>query len=105
MDGLFVFLSSVLGAPEDQIKLILCLLTAYPLSTIYTRLPKNNPQMKYVYNIAVSMFFLVPILRLYWGTVHLLVSSGFTYFVAKSMKSQNMPWIVFAFVMAHLLVK
>ncbi|CAE6497350.1 unnamed protein product [Rhizoctonia solani] len=104
MDGLFVSISSVLGAPADQIKLIFCLLVAYPLSTIYIRLPKDNPQIKYVYNVAVSMFFLIPILRLYWGTVHLLVSSGFTYFVAKNIKSQNMPWIVFAFVMAHLLV-
>ncbi|KAG8691577.1 lysophospholipid acyltransferase [Ceratobasidium sp. 423] len=104
MDGLFVSISSILGAPADQIKLIFCLLVAYPLSTIYVRLPKNNPQIKYVYNIAVSMFFLVPILRLYWGTVHVLVSSGFTYIAAKSVKSQSMPWIVFAFVMAHLLV-
>ncbi|CUA70341.1 lysophospholipid acyltransferase [Rhizoctonia solani] len=104
MDGLFVSISSVLGAPADQIKLIFCLLIAYPLSTIYVRLPKNKPQIKYVYNIVISMFFLVSILRLYWGTVHLLVSSGFTYFVAKSVKSQNMPWIVFAFVMAHLLI-
>ncbi|CAE7187411.1 unnamed protein product [Rhizoctonia solani] len=104
MDGLFVSISSVLGAPADQIKLIFCLLVAYPLSTIYVRLPKNNLQIKYVYNITVSMFFLIPILRLYWGTVHLLASSGFTYFAAKTIKSQNMPWIVFAFVMAHLLV-
>ncbi|CAE6405140.1 unnamed protein product [Rhizoctonia solani] len=104
MDGLFVSISSVLGAPADQIKLIFCLLAAYPLSTIYVRLPKNNPQIKYAYNIAISMFFLVAILRLYWGTVHLLVSSGFTYFTAKRVKSKNMPWIVFMFVMAHLLV-
>ncbi|KAH7343969.1 MBOAT, membrane-bound O-acyltransferase family-domain-containing protein [Rhizoctonia solani] len=104
MDGIFVFISSILGAPADQIKLICCLLFAYPLSTIYVRLPKNNPQIKYVYNVAISMFFLLPILRLYWGTVHLLVSSGFTYFTAKRVKSQNMPWIVFAFVMGHLLV-
>ncbi|KAF8681605.1 membrane-bound acyltransferase family [Rhizoctonia solani] len=104
MDGLFVSISSVLGAPADQIKLIFCLLVAYPLSTIYVRLPKDKPHIKYVYNIAVSMFFLVPILRLYWGTAHLLLSSTFTYFAAKRIKSQNMPWVVFAFVMAHLLV-
>ncbi|KAF8607705.1 MBOAT-domain-containing protein, partial [Ceratobasidium sp. AG-I] len=104
MNALFDSLSSALGAPPDQIRLIFCLLVAYPLSSVYVKLPKNQPGVKHVFNIGVSLFFLIPILRLYWGTVHVLVSAMFTYVVAARLRSPHMPWIVFGFVMSHLLV-
>ncbi|KAG8713659.1 lysophospholipid acyltransferase [Ceratobasidium sp. 394] len=105
MDALFISLSSILGAPADQIKLIFCLLVAYPLSSIYTKIPKSQHQLKHGFNVGVALFFLVPLLRLYWGTVHLLVSTVFTYVVAARVRSDHMPWIVFGFVMSHLLIK
>ncbi|QRV87504.1 endoplasmic reticulum membrane protein [Ceratobasidium sp. AG-Ba] len=104
MDALFTSLSSVLGAPPDQIKLIFCFLVAYPLSSIYVKIPKNQPQIKHAFNIGASLFFLIPLLRLYWGTVHVLVSTMFTYIVAARVQSERMPWIVFGFVMSHLLI-
>ncbi|OJA12673.1 hypothetical protein AZE42_10144 [Rhizopogon vesiculosus] len=104
MDALFVPLASAVGASVDQIKLISCLLIAYPLGSLFIRIPSSQPNLKHCFNLLVSVFFFIPVLNLSWGFVQLLGSVLGTYFIAANVKSPNMPWIVFTFVMGHLTI-
>jgi lysophospholipid acyltransferase len=112
MDVVFQPLADSLGASVDQIKacmrqilgcsrltrlqLISCLLLSYPLGSLFVRIPPGQPALKHIFNIAVTLFYLLPMLNLYGGTLQLLGSTLATYFVAKTNTSKNMPWIVFA---------
>ncbi|KAF8897151.1 MBOAT, membrane-bound O-acyltransferase family-domain-containing protein [Infundibulicybe gibba] len=104
MDALFLPLADALGASVDQIKLISCLLIAYPLGSVFVRIPSNQPALKHLFNIAVSLFFFFPVLKIYSAFFQLLASIVGTYFIAKFNRSPNMPWIVFVFVMGHLTI-
>ncbi|KAI9572388.1 MBOAT, membrane-bound O-acyltransferase family-domain-containing protein [Boletus coccyginus] len=104
MDALFSSLASALGASVDQIKLIWCLLIAYPLGSLFIRIPSSQPSLKHAFNIFISIFFFIPVLNLQWGFLQLLGSALGTYFIAGNFRGSNMPWIVFAFVMGHLTI-
>ncbi|TFK96340.1 MBOAT, membrane-bound O-acyltransferase family-domain-containing protein [Pterulicium gracile] len=104
MDALFVPIANIAGASVDQIKLISCLLVAYPLGSVFIRIPASQPGVKHLFSIAVSFFLLVPVLHLYSGFLQLLGSVLATYVLAATCKGPNMPWIVFAVVMGHLTI-
>ncbi|KAF8632427.1 hypothetical protein AX17_004868 [Amanita inopinata Kibby_2008] len=104
MDALFAPLASALGASVDQIKLIFCLLVAYPLGSVFIRVPSSQPALRHLFNIGVAVFFFFPILRMYSAFFQLLASIVGTYFIAKFDHSSKMPWVVFVFVMGHLTI-
>ncbi|KAF9004795.1 endoplasmic reticulum protein [Cyathus striatus] len=90
MDALFSPLASAVGASVDQIKLIFCLLVAYPLGPIFVRIPSTSPALRHLFNVAVAVIFFFP--------------HPATYFIAKYDHSKSMPWKVFVVVMGHLTV-
>ncbi|KAK7695571.1 hypothetical protein QCA50_000207 [Cerrena zonata] len=102
MDAVFKPLASATGASLDQIKLISCLLVSYPLGSIFIRIPQERHDLKHLFNIGISLFYLVAMLDLWGGSLQLIGSALGTYFLSASIKSSNMPWIVFVFVMGHL---
>ncbi|KAI6035589.1 MBOAT, membrane-bound O-acyltransferase family-domain-containing protein [Pisolithus orientalis] len=104
MDALLVPLAAALGASVDQIKLVFCLLVAYPLGSVFIRIPASQPSLKHLFNVLVSAFFFIPVLNLPSGLAQLLASILGTYFIAANVKGPMMPWIVFAFVMGHLTI-
>ncbi|PFH50329.1 hypothetical protein AMATHDRAFT_61246 [Amanita thiersii Skay4041] len=103
MDALFLPLASALGASVDQIKLVFCLLVAYPLGSVFIRVPSSQPSLRHLFNIAVALFFF-SVLKLYSAFLQLLGSVVGTYLIAKYDRSAKMPWVVFAFVMGHLTI-
>ncbi|KAI6046486.1 MBOAT, membrane-bound O-acyltransferase family-domain-containing protein [Pisolithus marmoratus] len=104
MDALFTPLAAALGASVDQVKLISCLLVAYPLGSVFIRIPASQPSLRHLFNVLVSAFFLIPVLNLPWGFAQLLGSILGTYIIAAKVKGPMMPWIVFTFVMGHLTI-
>jgi lysophospholipid acyltransferase len=83
-------------------QLISCLLLSYPLGSLYVRIPSNPPGLKHLFNLAVSFFYLVPMLNCFTAMLQLLGSTIATYYIAKHNRSDYMPWIVFACVISWL---
>ncbi|KXN91169.1 Lysophospholipid acyltransferase [Leucoagaricus sp. SymC.cos] len=104
MDGLFEPLASTLGASVDQIKLIFCLLVAYPLGSLFVRVPSSKPALRHLFSISVAVLFFFPVLKIYSAFFQLLASILATYYIAKYDTSKKMPWRVFFIVMGHLTV-
>ncbi|KAF8960202.1 endoplasmic reticulum protein [Flammula alnicola] len=104
MDALFLPLANAVGASVDQIKLISCLLIAYPLGSLFVRIPATKPALRHLYSISVALLFFFPVLKLYSAFFQLLASILATYYIAKFDKSAKMPWVVFVIVMGHLTV-
>ncbi|KAG7096611.1 hypothetical protein E1B28_004028 [Marasmius oreades] len=104
MDALFAPLVEATGASTDQIKLIVCLLFAYPLGSLFIRVPSQKPGLRHMFSIAVTMFFLLSLFKMYSGTLQLLADILVTYFVAKWNTGPKMPWIIFFFALGHLMV-
>jgi len=104
MDALFVPLADALGASVDQIKLISCLLVSYPLGSLFIRIPNDKPNVKHLFNVAITLIFFIPILNLPTGFLQLLFDVLGTYYIAKNVKGSHMPWLVFTFVMGHLTI-
>ncbi|KAF8164820.1 endoplasmic reticulum protein [Crassisporium funariophilum] len=104
MDALFLPLADAVGASVDQIKLISCLLIAYPLGSLFVRVPTSTPALRHLFSILVAMFFFFPVLKIYSAFFQLLASISATYFIAKYHKGNSMPWVVFVIVMGHLTV-
>ncbi|KAI0356518.1 MBOAT-domain-containing protein [Trametes cingulata] len=104
MDALFEPVADATGASIDQIKLIFCLLFSYPLGSFYIRIPASHPELKHIFSIAVTCFYLIPVLQLYGGAIQLLFSVAGTYYLAQKVQSQRMPWLVFIFTMGHLTI-
>ncbi|KAJ7283384.1 endoplasmic reticulum protein [Mycena rebaudengoi] len=102
-DVLFVPLAGVVGASVDQVKLISCLLIAYPLGSLFVRMPSEKPALKHLFNLGITLLFFF-VLRLYAAFLQLLASVLGTYYLARYHNGSSMPWIVFAFVMGHLTV-
>ncbi|KAF7966921.1 hypothetical protein HWV62_36567 [Athelia sp. TMB] len=95
MDVIFVPLASVAGASLDQVKLISCLLISYPLGSLFIRIPASHPHLKHLFNLAITLFYLIPVLNMYSAFLQLLGSAVGTYLIAAFVKGPNMPWIVF----------
>ncbi|KAJ7762829.1 endoplasmic reticulum protein [Mycena maculata] len=104
MDGLFVPLADAVGASVDQVKLISCLLIAYPLGSVFIRIPSSHPALKHLFSVAITLLFFFPVLKLYAGFFQLLGSVLATYYLTRYYQGPMMPWVVFAVVMGHLTV-
>ncbi|KAK8864477.1 hypothetical protein IAR55_001727 [Kwoniella newhampshirensis] len=102
-DPLFDKASTIFGASPDQLKLIASLLISFPLGSLFIRLPPSRPNLAHLFSIVVSTIFLVPLLDLGGGMLHLLFSICGTYMIVVTMKGRRMPWVAFGFVMGHLL--
>ena len=115
MDALFAPLANATGASLDQLKvrtmpgvtvrcsldlpqLIICLLVSYPLGSLFIRIPNDRPNLKHLFNVAITTFYLIPMLNLWTGTLQLLLDIVGTYVIASKVKTSNMPWIVFTYV-------
>lgn len=66
---------------------------AYPLSSLYVKLPTDAT--RHYYSIFVAAFFLLGVLRLYSGTLQLLGSIVGTWLIVAFNRTERMPWIVF----------
>ena len=77
------------------IQLIACILFSYPLGSLYIRIPTSHPELKHLFSIVVSLFYLVPVLWLWGGAIQLLASIIGTYYIAKRNETKMMPWLVF----------
>ncbi|KII96053.1 hypothetical protein PLICRDRAFT_151169 [Plicaturopsis crispa FD-325 SS-3] len=104
MDAIFVPLASATGASLDQVKLISCLLISYPLGSLFIRIPSSQPALKHLFNLAIALFYFVPVLQCYSALLQLLASVIGTYIIARTVTGPRMPWITFVFVMGHLTI-
>ncbi|KAK0242261.1 endoplasmic reticulum protein [Armillaria nabsnona] len=104
MDALFVPLAQAAGASIDQIKLISCLLIAFPLGSVFVRIPSSQPHLKHLFNIAIAVFFFLPVLQIPHAFFQLLASIVAAYAIARYHTGPSMPWIVFVVTMGHLTV-
>lgn len=78
---------------------------SYPLAGLLKRIPDSRPDLKNVYTIIVSLFYLVGLFDLWGGFQTLLISAAGSYLIAKFLRqSPLMPWIAFLFLMGHLSV-
>jgi len=100
----FEYISGLLGASTDEVKLIVLFLLSYPLAAVLKRLPDNRPEIKNVFNISVAVFYLVGLFDLWSGLVVILTDAIGTYLIAKYINGPYMPWIGFTFVMGHMSV-
>ncbi|KIM83962.1 hypothetical protein PILCRDRAFT_97057 [Piloderma croceum F 1598] len=104
MDAIFIPVASMVGASLDQVKLISCLLISYPLGSLFIRIPSSQPGLKHIFNLTVTLVYLLPVLNMYSALLQLLGSVIGTYMIAANVRGPRMPWIVFVFLMGHLLV-
>ena len=63
---------------------------------MFIRIPKEQPNLKHLFNVIITLIYFIPVLNLWHGFLQLLADVLVTYYVAKNVKSANMPWIVFA---------
>ncbi|KAF5619417.1 mboat family [Fusarium tjaetaba] len=99
----FVALADTVGAAPDDLKLVTSFLISFPLAALLKRIPDSRPDLKNLFAISVSIFYLVGLFDLWDGVRTLFISAGGTYCIAKFLRtSPYMPWIGFAFVMGHM---
>ncbi|KAG9015485.1 lysophospholipid acyltransferase [Tulasnella sp. JGI-2019a] len=104
LDSVFDAAGAAAGVHGSHMALLACFIISYPLGSGFLLIPKDKPVLKHAYNIGVSLFFLLGMLHLWTGLLHVLASSMITYILAATMKGRAMPWTVFAVVMSHLLL-
>ncbi|KAI1812860.1 MBOAT family protein [Poronia punctata] len=101
----FEFLSGVVGASPDELKLIFSFLLSYPLSGLLKRVPDARPDYKNLFIIGGGLFYLIGLFSLWTGIRTLVISSAGTYALAYFLRSSAyMPWIAFVFLMGHMAV-
>lgn len=87
-----------------QVKLIFTFLLSYPLCGLLKRLPDSRPELKNVYIVAISTFYLVGLFDLWTGVRTLFISAAGAYAIAKYIDGPLMPWVGFVFLMGHMSV-
>ncbi|KAK0711165.1 MBOAT, membrane-bound O-acyltransferase family-domain-containing protein [Lasiosphaeris hirsuta] len=101
----FVYLSSIIGAGPDELKLVFTFLISYPLAGVLKRIPDARPAQKNLFLLGVSVFYLVGLFDLWDGLRTILFSALGTYAIAKFLRgSPYMPWVGFVFLMGHMSV-
>lgn len=91
------------GFPEDQLKMVLCFLAAYPLGFLIKFFP-NSPALKHLFNIALGLFFCVYTLGR-WAWVHSFGSSMVVYLLMKLVSPKLSHKLVFVFAMGYITVR
>lgn len=87
---------------EANFKVLLCTLLSFPFSIVFKRLPDRRYTLKNYYILGVSAFFVFGILDLGTGLSTLLISAGGSYFITRYLRTSQMPWVNFIFLMGHL---
>ncbi|KAI1094608.1 MBOAT-domain-containing protein [Rostrohypoxylon terebratum] len=101
----FEFLSGIVGASPDELKLIFSFFISYPLAGLLKRVPDARPEYKNAFVISGGLFYLVGLYSLWTGVRTLFISSAVTYALAHYLRtSAYMPWITFVFLMSHMAV-
>lgn len=90
------------GFPEDQLKMVLCFLAAYPLAFILKYLP-NSPTLKHIYNLALGLFFCVYSLDR-WAWIHSFGSSLVVYLLLVFVSPKVSHKLVFVWTMGYICV-
>lgn len=96
------FLLALAGMDEASFKVLLCTMLSFPFSFIFKRLPDQNYALKNLYVVAVSAFYVFGILNLTTALGTLLISAGGCYFITRYIRTSQMPWINFLFLISHL---
>ena len=60
---------------------------------MFVRIPSVG--LKHVFNIAVTLFYLIVMLNMFNAFLQLLLDILLTYFLTKGMTDKRMPWLVF----------
>ena len=71
------------------------MIVSYPLGSVFVRMPSGNPAAKHLFNIIVTSFYLLGMMKMYGGALQLTGSIVATYYIAKNVQGHTMPWIVF----------
>ncbi|KAI1213402.1 MBOAT family protein [Annulohypoxylon truncatum] len=99
----FEFLSGIVGASPDELKLVFSFFISYPLAGLLKRVPDARPEYKNAFVIGGGLFYLVGLFSLWTGVRTLFISSAVTYGLAHYLRtSAYMPWIAFVFLMGHM---
>ncbi|KAI2471699.1 MBOAT family protein [Annulohypoxylon bovei var. microspora] len=99
----FEFLSGVVGASPDELKLVFSFFISYPLAGLLKRVPDARPEYKNAFIISGGLFYLVGLFSLWTGVRTLFISSAVTYGLAYYLRtSAYMPWMAFVFLMGHM---
>ncbi|KAG8856794.1 lysophospholipid acyltransferase [Tulasnella sp. 330] len=104
LDSAFDAAGAAAGVHSSHMALLACFVISYPLGSVFLLIPKDQPALKHACNIGISVFFLLGMLHLWTGMLHVVGSAMATYILAAVMKGRAMPWTVFAVVMSHLLL-
>lgn len=95
-----------IGVTTSQLRLILLLYVALPLSFVFPYLPPSTVSpLPALFALIPSFFFLCVVLDLWQGAFELLAVSVVTWIIVKIGRKSwgsGMPWAVFAVVMGHL---
>ncbi|OAA57864.1 mboat family protein [Niveomyces insectorum RCEF 264] len=83
----FAYAADRLGASADEIKLIFSFLLSYPLAGLLKRVPDTRPELKNLFIIGVSVFYLVGLFDLWIGLRTIAISSAVAYALANSPAS------------------
>ncbi|KAJ1987950.1 Lysophospholipid acyltransferase [Dimargaris cristalligena] len=92
------------GLPADRLQVMSCLLLAYPLASLFRRLPSDSPPtQKHLFSLLATGFMFLVVQGQWVGLGHILLSSLVTYaLMAYAGDRAWAPRAVFLFVMAHL---
>lgn len=72
-----------------------CLLSAFPLGSLFIRMPRDKPAMKHMFSIVMVLFYCFPMLEMPGAFYHFAASSMGTYMLCALVQGPKMPWIVF----------
>ncbi|EMR08728.1 hypothetical protein PNEG_02903 [Pneumocystis murina B123] len=103
IDWLIGTIAEVIGISIDNFKLLGCLIFSYPSACFLRKLPSKKPYFKNIFNIIISVFFLI-VFNFWYALQTVLISATGTYIIVKYIKGKYMPLIAFIFLIGHLSV-
>ncbi|KTW27345.1 hypothetical protein T552_04154 [Pneumocystis carinii B80] len=96
-------IAQAIGISIGNFKLLGCLIFSYPFAIFLRKLPTKSPYLRNIFNIIISVFFLV-LFNFWYALQTVLISANGTYIIVKYLKGKSMPVFVFIFLMGHLSV-
>ncbi|EXJ64424.1 hypothetical protein A1O7_00760 [Cladophialophora yegresii CBS 114405] len=95
IDAPFLWLSEVVGASVDELKLLFVFISSYPLAACLKRLPNDRPHYKSIFSVTICLFYLVGLFDLWSGVGTLLIDALGTYAII---------YAVDGFLMGHMAI-
>jgi len=102
-NAFFDNLSSEIGFPADQLKYVLCMLLTYPAAFVYKGLPRNNPALKHIFNIVLSISFTIFCLGPF-AWLHSFFTALVAYLILIVVPHGTAHKVVFAWVLGYMSV-